>query len=289
MSRARAVIYSVVLAAVAASPARASFTITVSTFGPIGTSSVTTSPAGINCGNGASTCSASFAAGSTVTLFETPGSTMVFALWGGANGCHTNKTSCAVVMSDSKTVTAQFNPLLALSLSGNGSGVVTSTGVASISCGVTGSCASGATFKQGFYAGTVVVLRSSATSGSTFTGWTGSGCGVASTCTVTMDGYKTVIATFTSAGPFNIKVVKGGSGSGTVTSSPAGIACGGVCQSTFTAGTTITFTAVASTGSTFVGWANGGCSSSATTCVITSSSTQQGLGGSRSPSAFFYR
>ncbi|MFN0213279.1 MAG: InlB B-repeat-containing protein [Saprospiraceae bacterium] len=51
-----------------------------------------------------------------------------------------------------------------------------------------------------------------------------------------------------------LKVMKTGLGSGTVSSSPAGINCGGTCDGTFTTGDLVTLTAVADLGSTFVGW-----------------------------------
>jgi hypothetical protein len=63
-----------------------------------------------------------------------------------------------------------------------------------------------------------------------------------------------------------VRVQKAGSGSGTVTSSPAGIACGGTCRAAFPAGGDVTLTAAPATGSTFTGW-SGGCSGSGD-CVV---------------------
>jgi Bacterial Ig-like domain (group 2) len=58
-----------------------------------------------------------------------------------------------------------------------------------------------------------------------------------------------------------------GAGSGTVSSSPVGLGCAGNCSASFPTGSTVTLTAVASTNSSFGGWA--GCSAvSGTTCVI---------------------
>jgi List-Bact-rpt repeat protein/PASTA domain-containing protein len=54
-------------------------------------------------------------------------------------------------------------------------------------------------------------------------------------------------------------VVKTGSGSGTVTSSPAGVDCGPTCSHAFDAGTPVTLTATPATGSVFSGW-SGACS-----------------------------
>jgi uncharacterized repeat protein (TIGR02543 family) len=70
----------------------------------------------------------------------------------------------------------------------------------------------------------------------------------------------TVTATFNLTGPgpgtFYLQAVTIGSGTGDVSSTPAGIHCGGgaSCGAMFTSGSTVTLTAVASPGSTFVGW-----------------------------------
>lgn len=65
-----------------------------------------------------------------------------------------------------------------------------------------------------------------------------------------------------------------GTGSGRVTSAPAGIDCGSSCVATFTSGSTVTFTAVADSGSTFLGWLPP-CPTTATPCtvVMTASTT----------------
>jgi hypothetical protein len=70
-----------------------------------------------------------------------------------------------------------------------------------------------------------------------------------------------------------LAVTKNGTGSGTVTSAPAGINCGAACSAGFNNGTEVTLTATAAGGSTFVGWSGGGCSGTGT-CVVALSSDQ---------------
>jgi Divergent InlB B-repeat domain len=65
-----------------------------------------------------------------------------------------------------------------------------------------------------------------------------------------------------------LSVSKSGTGTGTVTSTPAGIACGTDCTESLAAGTQMTLTAAAASGSTFAGWSGGGCSGTAS-CVTT--------------------
>ena len=70
-------------------------------------------------------------------------------------------------------------------------------------------------------------------------------------------------------GPF-LTVIETGLGSGSVTSTPAGIACGPTCSYTFGFGTTVTLTASAAAGSVFSGWTDSTCSSFATNpCTLT--------------------
>jgi hypothetical protein len=64
-----------------------------------------------------------------------------------------------------------------------------------------------------------------------------------------------------------VSVAKTGSGSGTVTSAPAGLDCGITCTASFVEGATVTLTATVAAGSTFTGW-GGACAGTGNTCVV---------------------
>jgi len=67
--------------------------------------------------------------------------------------------------------------------------------------------------------------------------------------------------------PFTLIVAKAGNGSGTITSSPAGIDCGPTCSTSYTANTVVALTASPAAGSTFTGW--GGACSGSGACQVT--------------------
>jgi hypothetical protein len=138
---------------------------------------------------------------------------------------------------------------------GSGAGTVTSD-VGGIACG--GTCAAS------YPAGTAVVLTATAGSGSIFTGWSGGGCAGTGTCSLTVTRPTTVTAAF--ARLVTLSVVR--DGSGTVTSAPAGISCGDVCDQTFLSGTVVTLAAAPAGDSIFAGFTGGGCSGTAP-CTVT--------------------
>lgn len=67
----------------------------------------------------------------------------------------------------------------------------------------------------------------------------------------------------------SLTVTRSGAGSGTVTSSPAGINCGTACSASFQNGTSVTLTATPASGSSFTGW-SGACTGTAT-CTVSMS------------------
>jgi hypothetical protein len=66
-----------------------------------------------------------------------------------------------------------------------------------------------------------------------------------------------------------LQITKSGTGSGTVSSSPAGINCGTHCSQSFPTGTTVILTANSDASSVFNRWTGGGCSGGSTTCTLT--------------------
>jgi hypothetical protein len=151
---------------------------------------------------------------------------------------------------------AAANPTLTVTPAGNGAGTVTST-PAGIDCGSTCSTSS-------FPAGTSVTLTATPASGSQFASWSGP-CTGTGPCTFTLNADTTVLATFTRP---TLAVTKGGTGKGTVTSSPAGIDCGATCTAAFDQNTQVTLTATRAVGSRFSGW-SGNCTGTASTCTLT--------------------
>ena len=220
-------------------------TLTVATDGT-GMGMVTSAPAGITCG---SDCTESYPSGTVVTLTATADASANFAGWGGA--CTGTAPTCAVTLDQARSVTATFTLnryALAVTRAGSGSGSVAST-PAGIDCG--------ADCTEDYDHGTAVTLTATPAVGSTFLGWTGGGCTGTADCVVTLTAVTTVTATF-SINQDSLTVMRAGNGTGTVTSSPAGINCGADCTEIYNFGTVVTLTATPAAGSTFAGW-SGAC------------------------------
>ena len=216
-----------------------SFTLTVAKAGAadgtVTSTSSPTQPLQINCGGA---CSASYPAGTQVTLSATAPAGATFAGFSGAS-CSGSSASCVVVIDSDKTVTATFNSAtryrLQVQKPGTG-GTVRSTSnptqASQIDCG--------ATCSADFPSGTTVTLTATADGGYMFTGWSGDGCtGASSTCNLTMNAAKNVTATFTAAANRSLTWSAVG---GTLTcATNSGSA--GPCASSYPTGTVVTITA----------------------------------------------
>ena len=145
--------------------------------------------------------------------------------------------------------------------SGIGKGTITSS-PSGIDCGSTCSAS--------FNSSTNITLTATPKTGSTFSGWSGACTGTSTTCTITMDASKNVTATFLPpSGLQTLTVTKIGAGSGTVTSSPAGINCGSTCSAGYNYDTQVTLTAASQdASSTFSGWSGGSCTETSPCTVV---------------------
>ena len=167
--------------------------------------------------------------GAVVKLWANASVGSLFTGWSGAlTGTITPQT---LVMDTYKAVDAafRFNGPLTLTTTKSGSGSGT------IETNISGPYSYGA----------VVKLWANASSGSTFTGWSGALNGTITPQTLTMDANKSVDAHFIFTGPYIFTITKSGTGSGTVERNTTG---------PYYYGAKVKLWANASTGSTFVGW-----------------------------------
>lgn len=222
-----------------------------------GIGTVISNPAGIDCGNTCTAQSASFVAGTAVTLTAIPENNTLFAYWLG--GCTGTMATCDLTMTGHTKVTAHFvsddtkeYKLKIKKIKKNsGDGTVT---------GNDGNIDCGHTCTHTYYKDTIVTLSATANDNSTFLGWkSGSlNCIGTDSCTVTIDKAKTVQATF--VGDFKLKVVNKSrrGGTGLVSSTPSGISCSTGsstgCEEPYGYGEEVTLSASADSGSTFLGW-----------------------------------
>jgi LmbE family N-acetylglucosaminyl deacetylase len=211
-----------------------------------GSGTVASSPAGISCG---AACSASFDHGTVVTLSASPAGGSEFTGWSGA--C-TGTGACQVTMSEARSLSAAFAAVpsyaLKVAKTGNGSGTVSSS-PGGISCG--------ADCDHEFEYGTAVTLAGNSDPGTEPVAW--SGCDAvngSNECEVTMEAARNVTATF-ELEKHSLTLVKSGSGSGVVASSPGGIECGPDCVASFDHGAIVTLSASPAPGSEPVVWS--GC------------------------------
>jgi hypothetical protein len=226
-----------------------------------GSGTVTSSPAGINCGTTCTMSVSSCGAVPVVLLTATAATGSAFTGWSGA--CSGTAPTCSVPLSGATTVNASFTLATTYTLNvtraGTAGGTITSN-VGGINCG--GTCSAV------YASGTTVTLIATPAAGGTFGGWSG-GCVGTAPCVLTMTANRSVTGTFNGTCASALTVAKSGAGSGTVVSSPAGINCGTTCSAPFACGTAVTLTATPASGSRFAGW-SGACTGTAATCTVPS-------------------
>ncbi len=263
-------------------PPAATFDLVVSL---TGSGSVTSSPAGIDCG---SDCSETLAAGSNLTLSATPANGFTFSGW--SRDCNGSTTSCALTLDANRAVTATFTTTpvpppgqftLTVSVTGSGSGSVSST-PPGINCG--SDCT------ENYTDSTNVTLTASPETNQQFSGWLGACSGTATTCVLAMTQARNVTATFVPIPATQFTLSVSVTGTGSVSRMPVGISCGADCTASYASGTSVTLTATPGIGFQFSSW-SGACSGSGA-CVVamsanrTVTATFSNSGGGASVKAF---
>jgi pimeloyl-ACP methyl ester carboxylesterase len=273
---------------VTVNPAPQSSTLEVS-FAGSGSGGVTSNPQGISC---RANCSYAFPSNASVTLIAWPDTGMVVSGW---SGCSTQTSStCTVSMDSSKSVTVTFVTQQSNQLSPPTLNAVQISGSAISPLGTFSW--SQVTHNAGYRI--LVATQKSAlpidpnspscsssclinlTVGANVTSYTSAANTLAPGTTyfwqvhaLAGTGYSygvwSNVGTFsTSQSPGQVQVTLQGSGTGTVTSSPSGINCPGVCSASFAANTAVTLSATASIGSQFLQW-GGACAGASCTVSAT--------------------
>lgn len=199
--------------------------------------------------------------GTTITGFNCPvGGVVVLNSAGGYCQFTSDGTTFYVVT----VIMAPSARTLTVTKSGTGTATVTSS-PGGINCGP--ACVAS------FANNSVVTLTVSLGPGTTFNGW-GGACAPSGrnlVCIVSMTQNR-VVSISTSLVTFPLTVSTAGSGSGTVTSSPAGIACPATCAASVVAGTTVTLSANPAAGSVFSGF-SGACTGSSCSLTVNSAAS----------------
>ena len=116
-------------------------------------------------------------------------------------------------------------------------------------------------------ASSVITLEATPANGFRFAGW-GDSCSGTASCVVTMDQLRLVSAYFEPIpGVQNFTLTAAVTGSGIVTSQPAGINCGSDCSEAYPANALVTLTAIPNANQSFSGW-TGSCAG-ASSCIVT--------------------
>src|SRR5580765_814448 len=194
---------------------------------PAGAGTVTSSPGTISCPQ---VCSALFPAGTPVTLTAAPAAGFRVYRWSSFPECTSRPgtpNSCLISLFQDTTIGAIVRPAANLQVFANGNGAVTlSPAGLDIETGSSVTGCDSAVDDRGcslaYLPGTRVTATAVPGSGRTFAGWSAVGCETQLCSWSAVAGETSLVASFN---PLRLEVVI--AGEGTVTSSPAGIACGG--------------------------------------------------------------
>lgn len=215
-------------------------------------------------------CDETVEAGTSVTLTARAAAGSTFVGWEDVDCSEEvqNGATCTVTVDEDVTVGAVFTApdMRRLTVDVRGGGVGSVTRGETIAC--PDDC------EETVEAGTTVTLTARAAGRSSFKGWEDVDCAEevqnGATCTVTVNADVTVGAVFDPRLMKTLTVDLRGEGSGSVRRGDT-IACPGDCDESVAPGTSVTLTATAGEGSTFMGWEDVGCAEGAqerTTCTV---------------------
>ncbi|MEI6089911.1 MAG: hypothetical protein WCR42_05640 [bacterium] len=207
-----------------------------------GNGSIKSLPEGINSRND---CSYPFVNGTTVNLTASPDNNWEFDGWTGA--ITSQNQQITVTMDTIKSITAIFRdksiPRVKLNISKTGLGTITSVPFG-IDCG--------SICSYNFDKDVMVSIKAVPNNQYEFTRWEGDAIGTNDRIDVTMNSEKNITAIFTKIPTSTLKIVK--QGQGNISSIPAGIDCGYVCEYTFKQNTSVHLTATPISGYQFKKW-----------------------------------
>jgi hypothetical protein len=240
---------------------------------------VTSDPPGaINC---PTSCSFAFAGSTTLTLRAAPATGYVTAQ---VAAC-TEVDVCTVQLNDfAYTIDVYFRPRAKLQLWPNGDGTIDVVPPPADWRGepTQASCTPANSFEgtgcEFYYLpGSSVTAIARPGPSSTFLGFSTPVCSNTSFCTINLPRDTSLVARFS---PLEIRVIRGGNGTGSIVSEPAGIACPPTCTASFPAGSQMTLVAVPDPASPFLSW-KFGCAVSASDprrCTLTATNRPNWVG-----------
>jgi Divergent InlB B-repeat domain len=245
------------------------YTLSVTSINPASGVAITASPAdNSGAANGTTAFTRTYNGGTAVTLTAPAPS---FVSWTGCTS--TTTTTCTVILTSNTAVVANY-AIPAYTLTVNSSNPAGGVSITAAPADKSGATAGSTAFTRTYNAGTSVTLTAPAASGAnTFVSWSGCASTTTTACTVTVNANIAVTANY-SAPVYTLTVNSSNPASGvSIAAAPADNAGKATGSTSFTlsynAGSAVTMTAPASTGSTsFSSWT--GCTTtSGATCNVT--------------------
>lgn len=221
-----------------------------------GEGTVTSEPAGIECGEACATQSVEFKGEEVILLKATPAPHSQFTGWSGG-GC-SGTAPCLIELNADTEVTATFAKAThTVEAAVSGAGSVSADSGTIAACTGSGGVCSG-TYDEG----AEVVLTATPSAHNQFNGWTGCTSVEGAVCKLTVPSANAKVTASFVAITHTLTLTRAGTGSGSFTCN------GAACASSYPEGTTISLAASAASGSTFAGFSGGGCST-ASPCTLT--------------------